>query len=60
MVKVGTKIQIIDMFGEPDYSGKIGVVERIDDIGQLHGTWGGCAVNPEIDEFIEIEEDLND
>ena len=33
------------------YNGKEGVIEHIDSIGQLHGTWGGLAVNPECDEF---------
>ncbi len=32
-------------------SGKIGVVTLIDGIGQLHGTWGGLAVNTEIDQI---------
>jgi len=41
---LGKKIKIISMEGEPQYSGKVGVIEKIDDIGQLHGTWGGCAV----------------
>ncbi len=41
---IGKKIKIISMEGEPQYSGKVGVIEKIDDIGQLHGTWGGCAV----------------
>ena len=43
------------MAGEPDYAGKEGVVEHIDDIGQLHGTWGGLAVQPENDRFEVIE-----
>lgn len=34
-----------------DYNGREGVVELIDDIGQLHGTWGGLAVIPEEDTF---------
>ena len=51
MIKVGDKIKIIYMDGEPQYSGKIGIVEFIDSIGQLHGTWGGCAVIPGTDEF---------
>ena len=41
---LGKKIKIINMEGEPQYTGKSGIVEKIDDIGQLHGTWGGCAV----------------
>ena len=41
---LGKKIKIINMEDEPQYTGKVGIVEKIDDIGQLHGTWGGCAV----------------
>ncbi len=51
MAKVGDKIKIISMKGEPDYSGKEGVIENIDGIGQLHGTWGYLAVIPEEDDF---------
>ena len=47
----GQTIEILNMEGEPHYTGKIGVVEYVDDIGQLHGTWGGLAVNPDIDSF---------
>ena len=54
MVKVGDRIKIISMEGEPQYSGKTGVVIHIDDIGQLHGTWGGCALIPGIDNFVVI------
>lgn len=53
-VKVGDTIKIvklIDVFVGNDYDGRIGVVEAIDSIGQLHGTWGGLAVVPEIDEY---------
>ena len=41
---LGKKIKIIRMEGEPQYSDKVGIIEKIDDIGQLHGTWGGCAI----------------
>lgn len=51
MVKQGDKIRIISMDGEPQYEGKEGVVEHIDDIGQIHGTWGGCALIPGVDSF---------
>ena len=51
MVKIGDKIKIISMNGEPQYTGKIGTVEHIDDIGQIHGTWGGCAIIPGTDEY---------
>lgn len=50
-VKVGDEIKIISMSGEPQYTGKSGVVTRIDGIGQIHGTWGGCALIPEEDVF---------
>ena len=43
------------MEGEPGYDGTTGVVDHIDDAGQLHGSWGGCAVIPEIDKFEVIE-----
>ena len=58
-IDVGDKIRIINMKGEPRYTGKEGVVEYIDDIGQLHGTWGGCAIIPNEDEFIIIEKASN-
>lgn len=54
--KVGDTIRIDYMDGEPNYFGKVGVIERIDDIGQLHGTWGGCAVIPGVDGFTVIDE----
>ena len=50
-VKVGDKIKIIHMKDEPGYDGTIGVVDHIDDAGQIHGTWGGCALIPELDTF---------
>lgn len=53
--KVGDRIRIISMGGEPQYEGKEGTVEFIDDAGQIHGTWGGCAIIPEADEFIIID-----
>ena len=54
-VKVGDKIQIIEMLGEPNYTGRVGIVEFIDSMGQLHGTWGGLAVQEENDQYIVIE-----
>ena len=54
---LGKKIRIIEMKNEPQYVNKEGIVERVDDIGQLHGTWGGCALIPEIDTFEVIQED---
>ena len=48
---VGYVITIYDMQDEPSYTNKEGMTTSVDDIGQLHGTWGGCALVPELDEF---------
>lgn len=53
---IGKLIVIIYMDGEPHYNGRQGVVNHVDDIGQLHGTWGGLAVNPALDKFVVIQE----
>ena len=44
------------MKDEPQYSGREGVVKYIDDAGQIHGTWGGCALIPGIDKYVVIKE----
>ena len=51
--KVGDRIRIrhLDDPYAIGYDGQEGMVEHIDSLGQLHGTWGGLAVIPEIDEF---------
>ena len=54
-VKIGDKIRIKSMKGEPTYTNKVGFVTYIDDLGQLHGTWGGLAIIPEEDQFIVIQ-----
>lgn len=52
MAKVGDKLRIIHLSGEDSrYDGREGIVESIDGIGLLHGTWGGLAIMPEIDEY---------
>ena len=43
-VKPGDYIHINWMEGEPQYSGREGIVRSIDDIGQIHGSWGGLAL----------------
>ena len=58
-IHVGDKIKIIHMDGEPHYKGREGVVTHIDDAGQIHGTWGGCAIVSEVDEFIILEHPVN-
>ena len=54
-VKLGDRIHIYTMYGEPNYSNREGIVKYIDDIGQIHGTWGGLALN--FDDDWEIIED---
>lgn len=43
-VKPGDRIHIYTMFGEPGYTDCEGVVRSIDDMNQIHGTWGGLAL----------------
>jgi len=60
-VKVGDKIRIVHLEGEDNsYDGKEGEVEHIDSIGQLHGTWGGLAIIPGVDDFDIITEGLTE
>ncbi len=54
-MKVGDKIRILYMDGEPQYDGRKGTVTHIDDAGQIHGTWGGCALIPGVDEYEVID-----
>lgn len=49
LFKVGDKIKIVCMKDVSSYNGRTGVIEHIDDLKQLHGTWGGLAVIPECD-----------
>lgn len=55
MPKIGDKLKIIYMEGEPHYNGKTRTVNHIDSIGQIHGTWGGLAIQPEHDRWEVIE-----
>lgn len=55
MVEIGDTIRIDYMEGEPDYTGREGIVKSIDDAGQIHGTFGGCAVIPGTDSFTVIK-----
>ncbi len=57
-VKAGDKLMIINMddangrdISAQKYNGRTGIVISIDDIGQLHGTWGSLAIIPGIDKF---------
>lgn len=51
MAKIGDTICIDNMKGEPHYSGRVGEITSIDEMGQLHGTWGGLAVIPGEDSY---------
>lgn len=57
MAKVGDTIRILRLDNPYDksYNGREGVIEHIDSMGQLHGTWGGLAVIPGEDSFIVIK-----
>lgn len=52
-VRIGTAIRILELNDPFDktYAGREGTVTLIDDMGQLHGTWGGLAVIPGEDSF---------
>lgn len=50
-VEKGERLHIIEMKGEPNYAGKEGIVEFVDDADQIHGTWGGCALIPKEDKY---------
>ena len=54
-VKIGDKIRVIYMDGEPQYTGVEGTVRLIDDAGQIHFTGCGCALIPGVDSFEVIE-----
>ena len=59
MVQVGQRVRIINMDGEPQYSGREGIVQRVnrDPWGdtQIHGTWGGCCLYEGKDSYEIIE-----
>lgn len=57
-VNVGDTIRIVRMddnggrdLQARSYNGRTGVVETVDSLGQLHGTWGGLAVIPGVDKY---------
>jgi hypothetical protein len=58
MFKVGEKIRIIQMNGEPSYDNRVGIIQHIDDQNQLHGTWGGLAIIPEVDKIEVIQNEV--
>lgn len=58
--KVGDKIRIISMGAVLGYAGREGIVKSIDDMGQLHGTWGMLVVVPTLDKIEIIGENDHD
>ena len=50
-VKIGDKIRVIYMDGEPNMTGAEGTVRLIDDAGQIHLDSYGLAIIPEVDKF---------
>lgn len=54
-VKSGDVIHIYRMIGEPHYTGREGTVKYIDDMKQIHGSWGGLALTFE-DDWIIMED----
>ena len=43
-IQIGDIVHIYHMFGESNYKDREGVVEYIDDMNQIHGSWGGLAL----------------
>ena len=54
-VKIGDKIRVIYMDGEPNMTDAEGTVRLIDDAGQIHLDSCGLAIIPEVDKFEVIE-----
>lgn len=54
--KVGDTIEIIYVSGIPSLTGKVGVVEFYDSMGQMHGTWDKLVIVPGEDRYRIIEE----
>lgn len=53
---IGKYLRILHMEGEPEYTGKEGICTSVDSVGQLHGTWGGLAIQPRYGDRFEVIE----
>jgi len=52
---LGKKVRINHLQGEDGrYDGKEGTVTRVDDMGDLHGSWGGLSIIVDSDNFSVI------
>lgn len=56
--EVGMRVRINWMEDEPRYEGKTGIIKSIDSLGQLHGTWGGLALIPGVDNFTILKNNI--
>lgn len=54
-VKVGDKVRVLYMDGEPSMTGAEGTVRLIDDAGQIHCREFGLAIIPSVDQYEVIE-----
>lgn len=48
---VGKQVEVTILDPYRPIINKVGVVQFVDDIGQLHGTWGGLAADPTEDDI---------
>lgn len=48
-VYLGKKIHVIIAAGLPYDVDAWGIVEKVDDLGNLYGTWGSTPINPAFD-----------
>ena len=54
-IYLGKKVRIDHLQGEDGrYDGKEGTVTRVDDMGDLHGSWGGLSIIVDSDNFSVI------
>ena len=54
------KVHIIEMVGEPQYNGREGYITYVNNLGQIHGTWGISVLRPERDRFEVTKESVED
>lgn len=55
-LRIGDTIRITYMEGEPQMTGRVGKVTRIDSMGQVQGTWG-IAMHPDTDTYETVADE---